>query len=71
MCSNVSGVQSSSVHVYEESKFNVVLGPLDPLKNINVYLWPLADDFQDLWNEGIHVYDALKKEIFQLHMILL
>jgi hypothetical protein len=49
----------------------IIPGPSDPGKNIDVYLRPLVDDLKDLWNEGIRVYDASKKETFQLHATLL
>jgi hypothetical protein len=49
----------------------IIPGPSDPRKNIDVYLRPLVDDLKDLWNEGIRVYDASKKETFQLHATLL
>jgi hypothetical protein len=31
----------------------------------------LVDDLHELWNEGVSTYDALTKEIFQLHAALL
>jgi hypothetical protein len=49
----------------------IIPGSSDPGKNIDVYLQPLVDDLKDLWNEGIRVYDASKKETFQLHATLL
>jgi hypothetical protein len=36
----------------------IILEPLDPGKNIDVYLWLLVDDLKDLWIEGIRMYDA-------------
>lgn len=45
--------------------------PTAPSNNIDVYLAPLIDDQNDLWNEGIQIYDALSKENFTLKAILL
>lgn len=42
-----------------------------PSNNIDVYLAPLIDDLNYLWNEGIQVYDSLSQENFTLRAILL
>ena len=49
----------------------LILGPTAPSNNIDVYLAPLIDDLNDLWNEGIIVYDSFLKENFTLKAMLL
>lgn len=49
----------------------LIPGPTAPSNNIDVYLAPLIDDLNDLWNEGIKIYDSLSKENFTLKAILL
>ncbi|XP_071736405.1 uncharacterized protein [Rutidosis leptorrhynchoides] len=44
----------------------LIQGPKQPGNDIDVYLQPLVDDMMELWSIGIHVYDAYKKEYFQL-----
>uniref|UniRef100_A0A803Q2J0 Transposase n=1 Tax=Cannabis sativa TaxID=3483 RepID=A0A803Q2J0_CANSA len=46
-------------------------GPKQPGNNIDVYLAPLIDDLKTLWDEGVNVYDAYKKEEFILRAALL
>jgi len=49
----------------------LIPGPTTPSNNIDVYLQPLIEDLKDLWTEGIEVYDAFKKESFNLRAMLL
>ncbi|XP_024004018.1 uncharacterized protein LOC112081492 [Eutrema salsugineum] len=49
----------------------LIPGPSAPGNNIDVYLAPLIEDLQDLWSEGIEVYDSFAKENFTLRAILL
>ncbi|XP_024005009.1 uncharacterized protein LOC112082142 [Eutrema salsugineum] len=49
----------------------LILGSSAPSNNIDVYLQPLIEDLQDLWNEGLDVYDAFSKQAFNLRAILL
>ncbi|XP_013607828.1 PREDICTED: uncharacterized protein LOC106314511 [Brassica oleracea var. oleracea] len=49
----------------------LIPGPTAPSNNIDVYLQPLMEDLQELWTEGIQVYDAFKKESFTLRAMLL
>ncbi|GJV53250.1 hypothetical protein Tco_1448991 [Tanacetum coccineum] len=48
----------------------LIPGPTSPGDNINVYLQPLIDELNDLWN-GVDAYDAHKKETFLLRAALL
>ncbi|GJY75793.1 reverse transcriptase domain-containing protein [Tanacetum coccineum] len=41
-------------------------GPKQPGNDIDVYLAPLIDDLKTLWDKGVKVYDAYKKETFTL-----
>jgi len=36
-----------------------------------VYMQPLVDDLQELWNEGILMYDVSMRENFKLHATFL
>ncbi|GJW04260.1 transposon protein, CACTA, En/Spm sub-class [Tanacetum coccineum] len=44
--------------------------PKQPGNDIDVYLEPLIDDMTDLWDKGIEVYDAYKKERFKLFAMI-
>src|SRR3954469_7641564 len=46
-------------------------GPKQPENDIGVYLQPLIEDLQLLWHDGVKVYDAFSKSIFNLRAILL
>ncbi|XP_052189866.1 uncharacterized protein LOC127799683 [Diospyros lotus] len=46
-------------------------GPRAPGDNIDVFLQPLIQELQELWNEGIETYDASRKEMFHMHATLL
>ncbi|XP_071688567.1 uncharacterized protein [Rutidosis leptorrhynchoides] len=48
----------------------LIQGPKEPGNDIDVYLQPLVDEMMELWSTGIHVYDAYKKEYFQLRAML-
>ena len=38
--------------------------------NINVYLEPLIKDLKELWDDGVDVFDANKKEIFKMRAMI-
>ena len=38
--------------------------------DIDVYLSPLVEDLRKLWDEGIVVFDAFRKETFQMRAML-
>ncbi|XP_042979012.1 uncharacterized protein LOC122309566 [Carya illinoinensis] len=42
-----------------------------PGNEIDVYLRPLIDELNDLWENGVETYDASRKQSFQLHAALL
>ncbi|KAL4556637.1 hypothetical protein LXL04_034791 [Taraxacum kok-saghyz] len=44
----------------------LIQGPKQPGQDIDVFLAPLIEDMKKLWNSGVEVYDAYKKEHFQL-----
>ncbi|XP_071687302.1 uncharacterized protein [Rutidosis leptorrhynchoides] len=48
----------------------LIQGPKQPGNDIDVYLQPLVDEMMELWSTGIQVYDAFKKEYFQLRAML-
>ena len=48
----------------------LIQGPKQPGNDIDVFLAPLVEDLAILWNEGVHVWDADKRENFTLHAML-
>ncbi|XP_071714148.1 uncharacterized protein [Rutidosis leptorrhynchoides] len=48
----------------------LIQGPKQLGNDIDVYLQPLVDEIMELWSTSIHVYDAYKKEYFQLRAML-
>ena len=49
----------------------LISSPKQPGLDIDIYLEPLIDDLQNLWNGVSNVYDAHKKEYFTLRGVLL
>jgi len=49
----------------------LIPGPTNPTKKTDVYLQPLIDDLQLLWNEGVFTYDILGKENFVMRACLM
>ena len=45
---------------------SMISGPKQPGNDIDVYLAPLVEDLKLLWEEGVDVFDAYKKETFRL-----
>jgi hypothetical protein len=45
----------------------LIQGPKQPGNDIDVYLRPLVEELQQLWQtEGVHVWDEYKQEEFDL-----
>ncbi|XP_071707070.1 uncharacterized protein [Rutidosis leptorrhynchoides] len=61
MCAKDSYVQLSLV----------VPGRKSPGQNLDVFLQPLIDELKELWDDGIEVYDAYRKQNFTMRAILL
>ncbi|XP_021823343.1 uncharacterized protein LOC110764642 [Prunus avium] len=49
----------------------LIPSPKQPGNDIYIYLAPLIDDLKDLWNNGVKVYDAFSKEMFNLKSVLM
>ncbi|XP_004488370.1 uncharacterized protein [Cicer arietinum] len=49
----------------------LILGPKGPGNNIDIYLQPLVQELQELWDDGIETFDAYKKETFQLRAAMM
>ncbi|KAA0045435.1 uncharacterized protein E6C27_scaffold294G00340 [Cucumis melo var. makuwa] len=49
----------------------LILDPRSPSREIIVYLQPLIEELKELWNFGVHTYDSLIAQFFQLHSTLL
>ncbi|XP_035838406.1 uncharacterized protein LOC110897575 [Helianthus annuus] len=49
----------------------VIPGKKSPGQNVDVFLRPLIDELKHLYDEGIEVYDAYRKENFMMRAILL
>ena len=48
----------------------LIQGPKQPGNDIDVFLAPLVEDLKVLWNEGVQVWDAYKRENFTLRSLL-
>ncbi|GJS09771.1 hypothetical protein Tco_0366567 [Tanacetum coccineum] len=48
----------------------LIQGPKQPGNDIDVYLRPLIEDMKDSWETGVDIYDAYKKERFQLFAMI-
>lgn len=49
----------------------IIPGRKSPSQNIDVFLRPLIDELKELYEEGLEVYDAYRKENFIMRAILL
>ncbi|XP_071688530.1 uncharacterized protein [Rutidosis leptorrhynchoides] len=49
----------------------VIPGRKSPGQNLDVFLQPLIDELKELWDDGIEVYDAYRKQNFTMRAILL
>ncbi|XP_042964708.1 uncharacterized protein LOC122298930 [Carya illinoinensis] len=49
----------------------LIPGSKAPGNEIDMYLRPLIDQLIDLWEDGVEMYDASRKQLFQLHAALL
>ncbi|KAA0053772.1 uncharacterized protein E6C27_scaffold135G001570 [Cucumis melo var. makuwa] len=49
----------------------LIPGPKSPGREINVYLQPLIEELKELWTFGVHTYDSLTDQFFQLYAALL
>ena len=61
--------------LYMKRKFMMlsllILGPRQLGNDIDIYLAPLIEDLNTLWEVGVHAYDAHQQEFFTLRVILL
>jgi len=48
----------------------MILGPRQPVNDINVYLSPLIEDLSKLWDKGVLVIDGFQNETFHLRAML-
>ena len=49
----------------------LIPGPKQPGNDIDVYLAPLVEDLNELWVNGVRMYDAVEKSTFNLKAILM
>ncbi|WMV09018.1 hypothetical protein MTR67_002403 [Solanum verrucosum] len=49
----------------------LILGPKAPENNIDVFLQPLIEELNELWDVGIETYDTSTKEMFQMREALM
>uniref|UniRef100_A0A2N9J4U7 Transposase n=1 Tax=Fagus sylvatica TaxID=28930 RepID=A0A2N9J4U7_FAGSY len=49
----------------------LIPGPKQPGNDIDVYLEPLVEDLNELWSNGVNVYDAFSKSMFNLKAMLM
>ena len=72
MANYVDNLQPSAFFEHEEKVFDVnmlVYGPQQPENDIDVYLAPLIEDLQTLWDDGVNAYDAYCQEYFTLSVV--
>nr|CAD40845.3 OSJNBa0086B14.16 [Oryza sativa Japonica Group] len=55
---------------YKRAKSEGEGRPRQPGNDIDVFLEPIIDDFERLWNEGTRTWDAYAQEYFNLHAML-
>jgi len=48
----------------------MISGPRQPGHDIDVYLSPLVEDLRKLWDDGVVVFDAFRKETFEMRAML-
>jgi hypothetical protein len=48
----------------------LISGPKQAAIDIDVFLEPLMEDMQKLWEHGVYVWDEYKKEHFNLKAII-
>ena len=48
----------------------MISGLRQPGNDIDVYLSPLVEDLRKLWDEGVVVFDACRKESFEMRAML-
>lgn len=49
----------------------IIPGPSSPGMDIDVYLQPLIEELQELWNVGVRTFDVLKKNNFVMRAQLM
>ena len=49
----------------------LIPGPKQPGNDIDVYLESLVEDLNELWSNGVNVYDAFSKSMFNLKAMLM
>jgi len=49
----------------------LIPGPKTPGNDTNVFLEPLVDKLNELWEPGVQTYDAFKNDTFDLHIALI
>ena len=49
----------------------LISGPKGLESDIDVYLQPLIDDLNEIWDMGIKTYDSFLRQKFQLHVALI
>ena len=47
----------------------LIPGPKQTRNDIDIYLEPLIEDLNELWRNGVKVYDACSKSIFSLYLV--
>ena len=49
----------------------LIFGPTAPGNDIDIYLQPLIDELQELWEHGVTTYDVASKQNFLMHAAIL
>ena len=49
----------------------LIPGPKAPSEDIDIYLAPLVEELNELWEEGVQSFDSFRKEEFTLKAMLM
>nr|GEV04701.1 ulp1 protease family, C-terminal catalytic domain-containing protein [Tanacetum cinerariifolium] len=69
-CTNFTKLSAVLQFLTVKAEYGFSDGPKQPVNDIDVYLELLIDDMIDLWDKGVEVYDAYKKERFKLFAMI-
>ena len=59
-----------SLAIKAAGREDIVLPIPESGNEIDVYLSPLVEDLRKLWDEGVAVFDAFRKETFEMRVML-
>jgi hypothetical protein len=66
---NACTVQLAALDVHETNIIHLIPGylrPKSPRMDIDVYLQPLIEELQELWNVGVRTFDVSRRKHFMM-----